>query len=52
LEAAQQILLTKVENVQYHFRVIDQALNNICLTEREAIASRNTFQEAVVPSTK
>ena len=35
LEATQKILLTKVENVQDHFWVIDQALNNICLRERE-----------------
>jgi DNA repair exonuclease SbcCD nuclease subunit len=32
--------------------VIDQALNNICLREREAIAARTTFQEAVVSSAK
>jgi hypothetical protein len=32
--------------------VIDQALNNICLREREAISARTTFQEAVVSSTK
>jgi hypothetical protein len=31
LEATQKILLTKVENVQDHFWVIDQALNNIFL---------------------
>jgi hypothetical protein len=37
LEATQKILLTKVENVQDHFWVIDQALNNICLRERERI---------------
>ena len=35
LEATHKILLTKVENVQDHFWVIDQALNNICLRERE-----------------
>jgi hypothetical protein len=52
LEATQQSLLTKVETVQDHFRVIDQALNNICLREREAIAARTTFQEAVVSSAK
>jgi chromosome segregation ATPase len=40
LEVAQQSLLTRVETVQDHFRVIDQALNNICLREREAIAAR------------
>ena len=39
LEAAQQSLLTKVETIQDHFWVIDQALNNICLREREVISS-------------
>ena len=52
MEAAQQSLLTKVENVQDHFRVIDQTLNNIYLREREVIAARTTFQEAVVLSEK
>jgi hypothetical protein len=52
LEATHKILLTKVENVQHHFRVIDQALNNICLREREVISSQTTFQEAVVSSAK
>ena len=32
--------------------MIDQALNNICLREREVIVVRTTFQEAVVSSTK
>jgi hypothetical protein len=40
LEATHKILLTKVENVQHHFWVIDQALNNICLREREVISSQ------------
>jgi hypothetical protein len=52
LGAAQQSLLTKVETIQDHFRVIDQALNNIFLREREVIAARTTFQEAVVSSAK
>jgi hypothetical protein len=52
LEATQQSLLTKVEIVQDHFRVIDQALNNICLREREVITAWTTFQEAVVLSSK
>jgi hypothetical protein len=52
LEVAQQNLLTRVETVQDHFRVIDQALNKICLREREAIDARTTFQEAVVSSTR
>ena len=52
LEESQQILLTKVEIVQDHFRVVNQALNNICLREREDIVGRITFQEEVVSSTK
>jgi hypothetical protein len=32
--------------------VIDQALNNICLREREIISTRTTFQEAIVSSAK
>jgi hypothetical protein len=52
LESTQQSLFTKVEAVQNHFRVVDQSLNNIFLKEREAIAARATFQEAVVSSTK
>jgi hypothetical protein len=39
LEATQQILLAKVETVQDHFQVIDQALNNIFSREREFIAA-------------
>jgi hypothetical protein len=52
LEATQQSLFTKVEVVQNHYRVVDQSLNNIGLKEREAIAARASFQEAVVSSTK
>jgi hypothetical protein len=52
LEVAQQSLLSKVEIFQDHFWVIDQALNNICLRERESIVTQTTFQEAVVSSTK
>jgi hypothetical protein len=43
LEATQKILLAKVENVQDHFQVIDQALNNICLREKEVIAAWTTL---------
>jgi hypothetical protein len=32
--------------------VIDQALNNICLREREVIYARTTFQETIVSSAK
>jgi hypothetical protein len=39
LEVAQQNLLNRVETVQDHFRAIDQALNDICLRERESIVA-------------
>jgi hypothetical protein len=52
LESTQQSLFTKIEVVQDHFRVVEQSLNNICLKEREAIAARATFQEAVVSSAR
>jgi hypothetical protein len=48
LESTQQSLFTKVEVVQNYYRVVDHSLNNIYLKEREAIAARDTFQEAVV----
>jgi hypothetical protein len=48
LEETQQIFLTKVETIQDHFWVIDQALNNICSREREVIVAQTTFQEAVL----
>jgi hypothetical protein len=32
--------------------VIDQALNSICLREREDIVAQTTFQESIVSSTK
>jgi hypothetical protein len=52
LEEAQQSLLSKVEIIQNHFQVIDQALSNIVLREREAIVAQTTFQEAVISSAK
>jgi hypothetical protein len=52
IEATQQSLLTKVEVIQDHFQLIDQALNNITLREREAMAARGTFQEAIISTTK
>jgi len=52
LEEAQLRLLSKVEIIQNHFWVIDQALSNIVLREREAIISPTTFQEAFISSTK
>jgi hypothetical protein len=41
-----------VEAIQNHFQVVNQALDNICLKEREAIAARTNFQEAVVSSAR
>ena len=48
LGSAQQSLFNKVEAIQNHFQVVNQALDNICLKEREAISTRNNFQESVV----
>jgi hypothetical protein len=50
LGSAQQSLFTKVEDVQIHFRVVDQSLNNIGLKERGVIVARANFQEAIVAS--
>jgi hypothetical protein len=52
LEIAQQSLLSKVKIVQNHSQVMDEALSNIVLREREAIVARTTFQEAVISSAK
>jgi hypothetical protein len=52
LEIAQQSLLSKVKIIQNHSQVMDEALSNIVLREREAIIARTTFQEAVISSTK
>jgi len=52
IESTQQSLFAKVEDVQNHFRVVDQSLNNIFLKEREAIVAWATFQEAVVSSAR
>jgi signal transduction histidine kinase len=48
LESAQQNLLTKVEVAQNFYREANHSLNNIHLKEREAIATRVTFQEVVL----
>jgi hypothetical protein len=41
-----------VEAIQNHFQAVNQSLDNICLKERDAIAARTNFQEAVVSSTR
>jgi hypothetical protein len=46
MESAQQSLFNKVEGIQNHFQVANQALDNICLKEREVIAAQTNFQEA------
>jgi hypothetical protein len=43
IEASQQSLLTKVEVIQDHSQIIDQAVNNISLREREANVAQGTF---------
>jgi hypothetical protein len=52
LEIAQQSLLSKVKIIQNHSQVMDEALSNIVLREREAIIARTTFQEAVISLAK
>jgi hypothetical protein len=52
LESTQRSLFNKVEAIQNHFQVVNQALDNICLKEREVIAARTNFQEAVVSSAR
>jgi hypothetical protein len=52
LEIAQQSMLSKVKIIQNHSQVMDEALSNIFLREREAIIARTTFQEAIISSTK
>jgi hypothetical protein len=52
LESTQESIFAKGEVVQNHYWVVNQSLNNIYLKEKEAIAARTTFQEAVVSSAK
>jgi hypothetical protein len=52
LKISQQSLLSKVKIVQNHSQVMDEALSNIVLREREAIVSRTTFQEVVISSAR
>jgi hypothetical protein len=46
MESAQRSLFNKVEGIQNQFQVVNQALDNICLKEREVIAAQTNFQEA------
>jgi soluble cytochrome b562 len=41
-----------VKAIQNYFQVVNQALDNICLKQREAIVARTNFQEAVVSSAR
>ena len=52
MEIAQQGLLAKVEIIQIHFQIIDQALKDISFREREEGVARIAIQEAVVATTK
>jgi hypothetical protein len=52
IEETQQGLLSKVEIIQNHFQMIEQALNNITVSERGAKVARGVFQEDIISSTK
>jgi hypothetical protein len=52
VEVAQQDLLAKVETIQNHFHMIEQALKDISLREREVAAAWVAFQEAVIAIAK
>jgi hypothetical protein len=40
--------LTKIEDIQKYYRLEEHSLNNIFIKEKEATASRVTFQEAIL----
>jgi hypothetical protein len=50
IEAEQQKLISKVEIIQNYFQDVSKSLDNIILQEKEAKATRTTFQKAVVCS--
>jgi hypothetical protein len=50
--AAQQGLIAKVETIQNHCQIVDQALENISFREKEAGEARVVFQGAVIATTK
>jgi hypothetical protein len=52
ISTTQQGLLAKVETIQNHCQLIDQALERISSIENEAEAARVIFQEAVITTTK
>jgi hypothetical protein len=52
IEMAQQSLLAKIEIIQDHVQLVDQALDQVTLREGEARVARSTFQEAVTSATK
>jgi hypothetical protein len=52
VSAGQQDLLAKVETIQNHYQLIDQVLEKISFREKEDGATRVTFQEAVIATTK
>jgi hypothetical protein len=45
-------LLAKIEIIQDHAQLVDQALDQVILRERKARVSRSTFQEAVTSAAK
>ena len=49
---AQHIFLAKIEIIQDHVQLVDQALDQVTLSERQARVARSTFQEAVTSAAK
>jgi hypothetical protein len=52
IETTQQSFLSKIEIIQDHVQLVDQALDQVILREREAWVARGTFQEAFPSATK
>ena len=52
ISVVQQGLLAKVETIQNHCQLIDQALENISFKEKDVGVARVIFQEAVIAMTK
>jgi hypothetical protein len=50
IEAEQQQLISKIEIIQHYFQEVRKSLDNIILLEKEAKATRNTFQKVVACS--
>jgi hypothetical protein len=52
ISVAQQGLIAKVETIQNHCQLIDQALENISSEKKKRGGSGHRFQEVVIATTK